>query len=258
MVPAGMASCLRLRAPRYVGLCCCRHPFETGFLAVDVLEVGGLATAQTLQSGLYPNILLMLKNTVPGPQWSSQARYELDTWAHGPNGVHNGVYSNFLGGSVPSSFVTLGPSGVIGPAPSAGGADPFGISAGLGSLGTTLTNDLKRTLYFVSGGVLMLAGLAVLTLILVRGTAPAVAKTAALATPQGRAASVGLGAVQRQRTAQTNRKTKEAKAEVASNRRYFKASTRKRSVGQPTRGEVARSRAATIRTNKERNEEPPF
>lgn len=172
------------------------QPGSTNFNSVGVKNystpaAGGTAAGQTLlAAGLYPNILTMFRTSTPSPQWSAGARYDLDTWAHGPSGVHNGTYSHFLGGAVPAA-----PGGTGQKVTTVDGApsDPFG----LGALGASIGTDVSKVLFFVGGGLLMLSGLLILTLVLVRGAAAPVARTAALATPAGRAFSVVQGGLAR-------------------------------------------------------------
>lgn len=135
------------------------------------------ATTQTLQNGLYPDIINMLRNSVPGSRWSQAARYQLDTWAHGPNGPHGTGYSNFLGGATraPAASTTsmvansqadgsllaqIGPWTVQ-------GINPFGIigssiSSAIGGAEQDFLSKLVWASLAALGAVLMLAGLVVL------------------------------------------------------------------------------------------------
>ena len=182
----------------------------TNFNSVGVknyatVDSGAQATAQTLQSGLYGNVLAMFRNSVPAASWSAAARYDLDTWAHGPSGVHNGAYSNFLGGAAGS---TSGGGPNIGAAAStlindvkAGGLAPTnpldplaGVGSAISGFGTTVNNDVRKVLYFAGGGMLILVGVVILALILLKGPAQAAAGVAANVTPQGRAVKAVAGA----------------------------------------------------------------
>jgi hypothetical protein len=161
-------------------------------------DIGGQATAQTLQSGLYPTVLAMFHNNVPASQWTPQARYELDTWAHGPHGAHYTTYSNFLSG--PSIAGQNRSAGVGSTAPGQDQSqtpDPFGLGSALSGLESSAGKAVKRYLYMGAGTLLMLLGVGILVLIAARGAAPAAARVAEVATPAGRVAGVAGAAVQR-------------------------------------------------------------
>jgi hypothetical protein len=155
------------------------------------------ATVQTLTNGLYPNILTSFRNNVPASQWSTTARYDLDTWAHGPNGAHGTSYPNFLGGAA-GGAPTPGNPGTL-------TSNPVqdAINSALGPIGTAITGAEQNfvqaaTNYFLMGvGVLfMLGGLALIAVMTVKVPGPVeqVAETAAAVTPVGRAAVVAKAA----------------------------------------------------------------
>jgi hypothetical protein len=156
------------------------------------------ATVQTLTSGLYPNILGSFRNNVPASTWPSSARYDLDTWAHGPSGAHGTSYPNFLGGAA-GSAPTPGNPGTL-TTNSVGDA----LNAALGPIGTAITGAEQSfvqaaTNYFLMGvGVLfMLGGLALIAVMALKYVPAPVrnlASTAANVTPAGRAVSVAKAA----------------------------------------------------------------
>lgn len=179
------------------------------------------ATVQTLQN--YPNVVAMFRGNVAGPQWSPAARYELDTWAHGPSGVHDGAYSSFLGGSGGStpSRAFAGGGGTSGnPISDQINSALTGALAGVvGPAEQSLGKAVKRYAYLAAGTILILAGLGLLAMLLVRGPGAAVAETAAQVTPQGRALRViqgGLGGnrqtVKQELSPEAQRAVREAKA----------------------------------------------
>jgi hypothetical protein len=155
---------------------------SAGVKEYPTLAVGAGATAQTLQSGLYNDILTMLKNAVPGPEWTPDARYELDTWAHGPRGAHGTDYPNFLGGK------QTAPAGNQG-----GGASQDQGFLGIPGAIRSVQNDLVRYAYFMAGLALIGGGLALLALLVLKGAAPAVAAAATGASVPGRALRVLKG-----------------------------------------------------------------
>lgn len=201
------------------------------------VAVGVGATVQTLQNGLYGNVLTMLKNTVPANQWTAAAKTDLNKWGG------SATYSNFLGGATPPRDATPVSSADI------GATNPLdvlgGLSGAVGSIGATF----QKSLYYVAGTVLLLAGVGLLAVLLVKGSAAPAARLAANFTPAGRA----LNAVSPPKPNQT---PKGARAEVAANRRAFRAGQRVRTTGGVTNRERARDRVAVIQRNRERNGSP--
>lgn len=82
-----------------------------------------------------------------------------------------------------------GTSGGNNPSTGSGsGNDPFGIGSALGSFGSNLNKEITGQATIAAGLLLMLAGVAILVLMAIRGAAPAAAQVAQFATPAGRAA----------------------------------------------------------------------
>lgn len=231
-------------------------------------QSGASATAQNLVAG-YPAIVQLLQQSTPHQLWgtSRPARAEITTWGTNtawlnsssspPNASNNfqaqsgGIGSSASGGGNPVQDALNEALSVV------PGLSPLAALSGTGSSGQNPAISIAE---LAAGVLIMLVGVIILAVIALKASnvPQGVAKVAAVATPQGRAAAVGLGAVQRRREAATKQKATAAKKEMASNRRYFRASQRKRSVGGPSRSEIAHDRRAMIARNEARNEEPPF
>lgn len=140
-------------------------------------SAGANATVATLQS--YPNVVAQFRSSTASADWSPAARYELDTWAHGPHGVHDGKYAaSFLGGTA-SPGVSAAQQTVQDVGKALSGLDPGALAA--------------KILFLAGGGLLMLIGLIILALVLVRGAAAPAVQLASTASPIGRGLSVIQG-----------------------------------------------------------------
>lgn len=162
---------------------------DVGVQSYPDISSGALATIATLTSGKYPNIIGEFKNSTLSNSWGSAARYELETWAHGPNGAHGTHYPDFLGGT--ATAPTPGSDGFNIPNPV-----QDALNAALGPVGSAIHDAAGKAGWAALVGVgalLMLAGLALIAVTALQSAPAPVRKLAAAAsnlTPQGRAVSV--------------------------------------------------------------------
>jgi hypothetical protein len=170
-------------------------PGSSNFNSVGVksypsADVGVRATAQTLQNGRYPNILTMLRQSVPANQWNARSQRELSVWGTGPGFLASSAGAPNVTGPVTtgSSGIDLNPLDAVSSGLKAAG-DVVGSAIGTGVSGIIAAGEI------LLGAVLVLAGVGLLAVAVLKGSGAA--GTVARAIPAGRA----VGAATRSRAA---------------------------------------------------------